>query len=447
MLHATTDECGRRSSVIYKNKRVLVIDDHEEMVELLAEQLREEGFVVDVATDGRHGMAMAQSRLPDLVVTDMKMKGFDGFDVLRACKELDPELPVLIMTAFGGVDSAVEAIKQGAEHYFTKPFRLDEVLVWVERALRDRAIRSENRRLKPVSQRVGLERLVGESPGMKRLKDRVQKFAPVDAPVLIRGESGTGKELVARAIHECGARHDAPFVPVNCTSLPQELLESELFGHTKGAFTGAATARRGLFLEADGGTLFLDEIGDMPPELQAKLLRVLQEKEIRPVGSDITRTVNVRILAATHQPLEEQIRAGKFREDLFFRLNVLSLEIPSLRDRRDDLESLAQHFFERYRSEFGSSLRELPHEFVERLKKEKWPGNVRELENAIQRFVILGEFDTPPQTQAELGDVFDLREAEERHIRRVLEHCGGNKTQAAELLGIDVSTIHRKLAK
>lgn len=431
----------------YKNKRVLVIDDHKEMVELLAEQLREEGFVVDVATEGQRGIEMAQLRVPDLVITDLRMKGFDGFDVLKSCKEIDPDLPVLIMTAFGGVDSAVEAIKQGAEHYFTKPFRLDEVLVWVERALKARALRSENRRLKPVSRRIGLDRLVGDSPGMRRLKDRVQKFAPVDAPVLIRGESGTGKELVARAIHECGSRHDAPFVAVNCTSLPQELLESELFGHTKGAFTGAATARRGLFLEADGGTLFLDEIGDMPPELQAKLLRVLQEKEIRPVGSDVSRIVNVRILAATHQPLEEQIRSGRFREDLFFRLNVLSLEIPPLRERREDFDSLARHFFERYRSEYASALGELPDDVVDRLRRESWPGNVRELENAIQRFVILGEFDVPESAPRGVDDVFDLREAEELHIRRVLAHCGGNKTQAAELLGIDVSTIHRKLAR
>jgi two-component system response regulator HydG len=271
----------------------------------------------------------------------------------------------------------------------------------------------------------------------------------VDAPVLIRGESGTGKELVARAIHEAGLRAASPFVAVNCTSLPQELLESELFGHAKGAFTGAANARRGLFLEADGGTLFLDEIGDMPAELQAKLLRVLQEKEIRPVGSDASRKVDVRIIAATHQPLEDLIKSGKFREDLFFRLDVLNVQVPALRERREDIETLTRHFFDKYRLEFKSSVRELPSELLERFLRAPWVGNVRELENAVQRYVILGEFD-PVQSHAEDSaplDLFNLREVEDRHIRRVLDYCGGNKTQAAELLGIDASTIHRKLSR
>lgn len=431
-----------------RHARILVIDDHEEMVELLAEQLRDEEFIVDVSTDGRTALVLANERLPDLVITDLRMRGFDGFDVLKAFKELDPDLPVLIMTAFGGVDSAVEAIKQGAAHYFTKPFRLDEVLIWVNRALDARSIQSENRRLRAERSR-GIDRFVGQSAAMQRLRERIGKISSVDAPVLIRGESGTGKELVARAIHEAGLRAAAPFVAVNCTSLPQELLESELFGHAKGAFTGAANARRGLFLEADGGTLFLDEIGDMPAELQAKLLRVLQEKEIRPVGSDASRKVDVRIIAATHQPLEDLIKSGKFREDLFFRLDVLNVQVPPLRERREDIETLARHFFDKYRVEFKSSVRELPSELLERFLRAPWVGNVRELENAVQRYVILGEFD-PVQAQSEDSsslDLFNLREVEDRHIRRVLDYCGGNKTQAAELLGIDASTIHRKLSR
>lgn len=429
-----------------ENLRIVVVDDHEEMVLLLADQLRDEGFSVEVATDGRKGVTLVERLQPDLVITDLRMKGFDGFDVLEATRAIDPEIPVLIMTAFGAVESAVEAIRRGAFHYFTKPFRLDEVLLWVERSLEDRELKSEIRRLK--AQAPHAHGIIGESAAMHRLRDRISRFAIVDAPVLIRGESGTGKELVARALHLASSRRDAPFVAVNCTSLPQELLESELFGHTKGAFTGAMTARRGLFVEADGGTLFLDEIGDMPPELQAKLLRVLQEREIRAVGSDTTRRIDVRILAATHQPLETQIRNGKFREDLFFRLNVLNLDIPSLHERRDDIPELSEAFFERYRLQYGSTLQRIPADVMVRLQARQWRGNVRELENVIQRFVILGELEDVPQTseEDEVG-LISLRELEERHVRRVLAHCHGNKTHAAEILGIDASTLHRKLAR
>lgn len=428
-----------------ENVQVVVVDDHQEMVLLLADQLRDEGFLVEVATDGKAGVALVERLQPDVVITDLRMKGFDGFDVLDATRAIDPEIPVLIMTAFGAVESAVEAIRRGAFHYFTKPFRLDEVLLWVERALHDRELKSEYRRLKAQTRADGI---LGDSPAMQKLRERISRFAGVDAAVLIRGESGTGKELVARALHQASNRRDAPFVAVNCTSLPQELLESELFGHTKGAFTGAQTARRGLFVEADGGTLFLDEIGDMPAELQAKLLRVLQEREIRPVGSDTTRRIDVRILAATHQPLESLIRSGKFREDLFFRLNVLSLDIPSLEERREDIPALSLAFFERYRSKYGSALQSIPGDVMARLKARQWRGNVRELENVIQRFVILGELDeiVSSSDDREVG-LITLRELEDQHVRRVLAHCQGNKTHAAEILGIDASTLHRKLAR
>jgi len=421
--------------------RVLVIDDHEEMVELLADQLRDLAYDVEVSTDGATALKLAERRLPDVVITDLRMRGTDGFDVLAGIKKLDPTVPVLIMTAFGAVDTAVEAIRLGASHYFTKPFKLDEVVLWVERALEDRTLRDENRRLRAVAP-VGSDVLVGNGPAMSKVKELIRRVTQADVPVLVRGESGTGKEIVARLIHDSGARAKKPFVAINCTSLPAELLESELFGHTRGAFTGAANARRGLFVEADGGTLFLDEIGDMPPELQSKLLRVLQEREIRPVGSDVTRSVDVRVIAATHQPLEVRVKEGRFRQDLMFRLDVLSIMLPPLRERREDIAGLAEHFAKKFDVELTPG-------FLKTLERQEWPGNVRELENVVQRFRFLGEeaLSSSPGTP----DGFDfrselktLREMESEYIRYVLERCQGNKTRAAEILGIDASTLHRR---
>lgn len=421
--------------------RVLVIDDHEEMVELLADQLRDLAYDVEVSTDGATALKLAERRLPDVVITDLRMRGTDGFDVLAGIKKLDPTVPVLIMTAFGAVDTAVEAIRRGASHYFTKPFKLDEVVLWVDRALEDRTLRDENRRLKAVAP-LASDVLVGNGPAMSWVKELIRRVAQADVPVLVRGESGTGKEIVARLIHDSGARAKKPFVAINCTSLPAELLESELFGHTRGAFTGAANARRGLFVEADGGTLFLDEIGDMPPELQSKLLRVLQEREIRPVGSDVTRSVDVRVIAATHQPLEVRVKEGRFRQDLMFRLDVLSIMLPPLRERREDIAELAEHFAKKFDVELTPA-------FLKTLECQEWPGNVRELENIVQRFRFLGEeamnlsTGTPDDFDFR-GELKTLREVESEYIRHVLEKCQGNKTRAAEILGIDASTLHRR---
>ncbi|MEZ4462220.1 MAG: sigma-54 dependent transcriptional regulator [bacterium] len=421
--------------------RVLVVDDHEEMVELLADQLRDVGYEVEVSTDGAAALKQAERRLPDVVITDLRMRGTDGFDVLNGIKALDSTIPVLIMTAFGAVDTAVEAIRRGASHYFTKPFKLDEVVLWVERALDDRNVREENRRLRATSS-AATDALVGQSAAMLKVKDVIARIAQADVPVLLRGESGTGKEVVARAIHEAGPRAKKPFVAINCTSLPSELLESELFGHTKGAFTGATGARRGLFLEAEGGTLFLDEIGDMPPELQAKLLRVLQEREIRAVGSDVTRSVDVRVLAATHQPLEALVQAGRFRQDLMFRLDVLAIHLPPLRDRRDDIPLLVAYFAQK----LGISVSPAA---MERFVRYDWPGNVRELENVLHRYQVLGD-DALDRLSSEppAGFAFDklqtLREVESAYIKHVLDHFQGNKTRAAEVLGVDVSTLHRR---
>lgn len=420
--------------------RILVVDDHEEMVELLADQLRDLSYDVEVSTDGMSALKLAERRLPDVVITDLRMRGSDGFDVLAGIKALDATVPVLIMTAFGAVDTAVEAVRRGAFHYFTKPFKLDEVVLWVERALESRKLRDENRRLRASSAGV-MSGLIGDSEAMTRVKEMVRRVAQADVPVLIRGESGTGKELVARAIHEAGPRAARPFVAINCTSLPAELLESELFGHTRGAFTGAVSARRGLFVEADGGTLLLDEVGDMPPELQAKLLRVLQEREIRPVGSDVTRPVDVRVVAATHQPLEARVKEGRFRQDLMFRLDVLSIRLPALRERLEDVPMLAAHFGAKHGVELSAA-------FLKALMVRDWPGNVRELENIVQRYRVLGEdalIGVERSGWAGFSDeLLTLREMEARYIRHVLEHCQGNKTRAAEILGIDASTLHRR---
>jgi two-component system response regulator HydG len=442
--------------------RILVVDDHVEMGEMLKEPLTDAGYSVDVADSGEEAIAWLRTRLYDVVLCDLRMKEVDGLDVLAAALKLDPGLPVLLMTAFGAVESAVEAMKRGAYHYLTKPFRLDEVLLYVGRALEERRLRAEHRNLKrQAADRSGLGSLIGRSAPMRTLYELVERVAHSEAPVLVRGESGSGKELVARALHSEGPRGQGPFVAVNCTALPQALLESELFGHVKGAFTGATTARRGLFVEADGGTLFLDEIGDMAPELQAKLLRVLEDGEVRAVGADGSRRVDVRVIAATHQELEARVKEGRFRADLFYRLNVVSLRIPPLRERREDIPMLVEHFLAQARARnTRSPVTALAPEVVAELARLPWPGNVRELENLVERLVVLGGQPTvdlsllrlhassgepgPHPLAAAQEQVVPLRQLESEYIAWVVARCGGNKTRAAELLGIDVSTIHRR---
>jgi len=444
------------------NARILVVDDHEDMGQMLKEPLTDAGYRVDLATSGADAIAQLRARLYDVVLCDLRMEDVDGMDVLAAALKLDPELPVLLMTAFGAVESAVEAMKRGAYHYLTKPFRLDEVLLYVSRAVEERRLRVEHRELKrQVATRTGLGSLLGHSAPMRTLYELVERVACSQAPVLVRGESGSGKELVARALHMEGTRRQGPFVAVNCTALPHALLESELFGHLKGAFTGATTARRGLFVEADGGTLFLDEIGDMPPELQAKLLRVLEDGEVRAVGADGSRSVDVRIIAATHQELEARVKEGRFRADLFYRLNVVSLRIPPLRERTEDIPMLAEHFVAQARARNPRSpVIALAPEVVAALVRMPWPGNVRELENLVERLVVLGSQPTvdlallrlhapvgapePHPLAAAHEQVVPLRQLESEYIAWVVARCGGNKTRAAELLGIDVSTIHRR---
>ncbi|HEY0093851.1 MAG TPA: sigma-54 dependent transcriptional regulator [Archangium sp.] len=442
--------------------RVLVVDDHVEMARLLADHLTDVGYTVDVATSGQEALAIVRGRVLDAVVCDLRMEQVDGFDVLAAVREADPLLPVLIMTAFGGVENAVEAMRRGATHYFTKPFRLDEVLLYVQRAIAERRLREENRALRQaVGDRSAFAALVGRSAPLRALYELIERVAHSHAPVLVRGESGSGKELVARALHFEGPRRAGPFVAINCTAIPNALLESELFGHVKGSFTGATTPRRGLFLEADGGTLFLDEIGDMAPELQAKLLRVLEDGEVRAVGADASRKVDVRVVAATHQELEARVREGRFRQDLFYRLNVVPLHVPSLRERREDIPLLVEHFVAQSRKRNPRArLSGFSPEALAALAAAPWPGNVRELENLVERLAVVTVQETVdlptlqlhapgvtveahPLSRAQ-GRLIPLRQLEGEYIAYVVAQCGGNKTKAAEILGIDVSTIHRR---
>ena len=422
----------------------IVVDDHAAMARLVADNLEADGWDVRALDSGRAAIAAMAARAPDLVVTDLRMPDLDGLAVLAAAP---PRTPVIVMTGFGDVAAAVEAMRRGAWDFVEKPVRMAELVAHAARA-RDRA-----------GDRAALPGIVGTSAPIQQLADAVARIGATEAVVLIRGESGTGKELVARAIHAASARRTQPFVAINCAGLAEGVIESELFGHVRGAFTGAAANRLGMFGEAHGGTLFLDEIGDMPLAAQAKLLRVLQEREVRAVGSDATRKVDVRVIAATHRDLEAEIRAGRFREDLFYRLAVVPITVPPLRDRRDDVAALADHFLARARARNADCvLRSLSDELVAALVCYAWPGNVRELEHVVERLAILAR--TPVATLGDLralspelldarpsatGDALvTLREIEDAYIDRVLAHCGANKVKAAEILGIDPSTLYRR---
>jgi len=442
--------------------RILVVDDEVEMARVLADDLGDVGYTVDIANGAPAALEKARQHAYDAVITDLRMEHADGFDLLKQLKAADPELPVIIMTAFGAIDTAIKAIKLGAFHYVTKPFRLDEVASLVGRAVGERRLRSENRSLlKLARERSSLGAIVGRTPPMQRLFDMIERVAGSHAVVLVCGETGTGKELVARAIHFEGPRKAGPFVAINCTALPEALLESELFGHVKGAFTGATVARRGLFAEADGGTILLDEIGDMPLPLQARLLRVLEEGEVRAVGSDEVRKVDVRVIAATHRDLAQAVHDKTFRHDLFYRLNVVPLTVPPLRDRVQDVPLLAERFLARARERNPrAKVSALSPELIAALAARSWPGNVRELENMVERLVVTGNAEVAgkadldralsegpladPSFELKRQTVVPLRQVEAEYIAWAVAKCDGNKTRAAELLGIDVSTIHRR---
>jgi two-component system response regulator HydG len=439
--------------------RVLIVDDNREMAATLAEHLEEQGYDVAVESSGSAALLRAKRERLDAVVTDLRMEEIDGMDLLGGLHALDPTLPVILMTAFGNIDTAVEAIKRGAYHYLTKPFKLEELRVFLEKALQERRLASENRALRrAVAERFGLASLVGKSAPMQLLYATIERIAQTDSLVLITGESGTGKELVARAIHHNGSRSANPFVAVNCTAIPAGLLESELFGHVKGAFTGATQARDGVFVEADHGTLFLDEIGDMSLELQSRLLRTLEDGLVRPVGGSQSIQVDTRIVAATNKDLAGLVREKKFREDLFFRLNVIPLHLPPLRSRVEDIPLLAEHFLEKCKARVPSSpVRAFSPAAMAILLAHPWPGNVRELEKTVERLVVLGTQELveagdlgfltdfgPSPLQIARDELMTLRELESRYIQWVLQRVAGNKAKAAEILGVDPSTLYRR---
>jgi two-component system, NtrC family, response regulator HydG len=440
---------------------VLVIDDAAEMASAIVEYLHRHGFDAEGVDSGAAGLQRFKASPADVVLTDLRMKGLDGMDVLAGIHAISADVPVVIMTAFGGVDSAVEAIQRGAYHYVTKPFKLEVVRTLLERALGERAVRAENEALRRTVREVLTGgTLVGRSAAIRAVTDLVRRVAAASAPVLVLGETGTGKELVARAIHAEGPRKEGPFVAVNCAALPEALLESELFGHVRGAFTGATQTRKGLFVEADGGTLLLDEIGDMPLALQAKLLRVLETGEVRAVGSDSPRKTDVRIIAATHRDLPAQVKLQKFRQDLYFRLSVIPITIPTLRDRREDVPLLLEHFLRKSRERFPrTAVGTVTADALKVLVDYVWPGNVRQLENLVDRLVItgdgveisaaevrnaLGDVNADDPLAPTGGEMLPLHAVEQRYIAWVLEKVGGNKTRAAEILQIDPSTIWRR---
>jgi DNA-binding NtrC family response regulator len=452
---------------------VLVVDDDGAMREMLASLLEEHGYRVDGSSSADAALEKLRDAEYDAVLSDIRMPGRSGIELVGACREVRPDTPVILMTAFGSIDSAVAAMRSGAADYITKPFQRDAVLVALDRAIERRALEEENRRLRRAVDRTSaFGDLIGQSEPMREVFALIRRVAGTRSSVLITGESGTGKEVVARTLHFCGPRAKNAFVPINCTAIPEGLLESELFGHVRGAFTGAHTTKRGLFEKADGGTLFLDEIGDMGLGLQSKLLRVLQDREIRPVGGTQSVKVDVRIIAATHQDLSAAIEAGRFRSDLYYRLNVIPIHIPPLRERPEDIPLLAEAFLRKHADDRPRSLSAAA---VDRLKRFAWPGNARELENVIERALALSdrpeigahELPLPGPAQAAepsasagveprvcsgtedllRGAVegrLSLAQLENLYIEEVLKYTRGNKVQAARILGINRRTLYRR---
>ncbi len=447
---------------------VLVIDDESGILDTLRILLKKEGFEVTTAQGGKAGLDAIRANAPDIVLTDVRMPQVTGLDILQAVKETDPLTPVLLMTAQASLQSAIQAVNAGAFYYLQKPFANDELLAILRRACEFRQIRVENKQLKQEIRRTGggprpvVTRPIGKSRRFLDVLRLADIVAPTGSTVLLGGESGTGKEVLARYIHDASLRAEGPFLSINCGALPETLLESELFGHVKGSFTGAVRDKQGLFAAARGGTFFLDEVGEMPPSLQVKLLRVLQQREVIPVGATEALPVDVRIIAATNRELEEEVRRGNFRSDLYYRLNVLAMDLPPLRDRRDDLLLLIDHFLTEMAAERGMAVKALSAEALDAVMVYEWPGNVRELQNALEHSTVLtkGSLIEPQHLperitrqkkeplvaeRAQPNPQLDL--IERAYIMFVLQAEGGNKTRAAEALGIDPSTLYRKLSR
>jgi len=445
--------------------KVLIVDDETSILDTIRILLKREGYQVQTAVGGQQGIDAIHEFKPDFVLTDIRMPGVGGIEVLNAARELDSTIPVILMTAQASLQSAIQAVNQGAFHYIQKPFSNDELLVICRRAAESRQLKQENQALKSEIRRrdaTQATRPVGKSRAFIEILALAETVGPTDSTILISGESGTGKEVIARYIHALSDRSSGPFVSINCGALPENLLESELFGHTKGSFTGAVRDKDGLFVAARTGTFFLDEVGEMSPATQVKLLRALQEREVIPVGATEPVPIDVRIIAATNRDLEEEIRRGTFRSDLYYRLNVITVHLPPLRDRVDDVPILTDYFLQRFAASRGRDALRLSSGAADALQAYDWPGNVRELENALERAAVLsngGEIAadalparivTPkatPLVSDRLPPNPPMEIIERAYIHWVLASEGGNKTRAAEVLGIDPSTLYRKLLR
>jgi len=448
--------------------QILIVDDDLSHRKMLEAVLGEDDFGISHASDGIQAVSAVSETFYDLVLMDIRMNRMGGIEALKQIKQISPGIPIIIMTAYASVDTAVDALKAGAFDYLTKPLDIEELKILVKKALRYFQLEQENRDLKDrLHDRFDFSNIIGRSPAMATLFDTLSLVAPSDATVLIHGESGTGKELVANAIHENSLRNDRPFIKVNCAALPETLLESELFGHEKGAFTGADSARKGRFAHAHTGTIFLDEIGEMSPATQAKILRVLQEHEFEPLGSNRSVQVDIRVIAATNRDIASDIEKGTFRKDLYYRLNVVGIQIPPLRERQDDILLLADYFLKKYTEKNRKPIKGFTPRAADALMRYDWPGNVRELENTVERAVILSreEMITPelfpeainasvealvesePETpRVPYGDR-SLKALEERMILQTLEETGGNRTKTADILGISRRALQLKLKK
>ena len=449
---------------------ILVVDDEGGVRSSLVGILGDEGYAVEAVESGEAALTALENRRYDLLLLDVWLPGMDGLEVLARVRTLDPEVPVVVISGHGSIETAVKAVRMGAQDFVEKPLALEKTLLVVKNALRQRKLETELRALKAQVEHRWV--MVGESPAIHALRADISQAAPSNGRVLIFGENGTGKELVARNIHHQSLRGSGPFVEVNCAAIPEELIESELFGHTRGAFTGALTAKKGKFELADGGTLFLDEVGDMTLKTQAKVLRVLQEQKVEPVGGTATITVDVRVIAATNKNLEEEIRRGTFREDLFFRLNVIPFHVAPLRERRDDIPLLARHFIGELSAEYGKRAKDLERDALDVLVAQPWPGNVRELRNIIERLVIMTPGDriearhlpaslvagspglaeaaaAPGPHAAAPSDFASLAAAredfEKRYIWKKYQECGGNMSRTSEALQVERSNLYRKM--
>jgi DNA-binding NtrC family response regulator len=443
-------------------KRILVVEDEDKLRRVVQLHLEAVGFEVDNAATAE--LALPRTAAADLILTDLKLPGMDGLAFLKEIHTRNPQAAVILMTAHGSVEAAVQAMKEGAADFLQKPFSLDHLTALINKVLNLQSLRAENQRLKDeLDQRYQFDSLIGRSAAMREIFQTLTRVAPARATVLLAGESGVGKDMIARAIHQHSPRKDAPFVKINCTALPENLMESELFGYEKGAFTGATSSKPGKFEQADKGTVFLDEIGDVPANIQVKLLRVLQDRQFERLGSNVTRNVDVRVIAATNVDLRAALEERRFREDLYYRLNVVPINVPPLRDRREDIPFLVLHFISKLGKELGSDIKEISPGAMDRLLEHSWPGNVRELENTIERSMVLASGHVleaadirienirgggpAPSASQMLPEGVTLDQWEQMMIRDALQRANGNKSQAARLLGLTRNALRYRLSQ